>query len=214
MCSNLLLNIERAAMEIFGLDTVDSHMQMCPTSEPTDTCVSVCVCVKNVRAEIAVCRLTTDACPNLIHCLSHLISLTHRGLWHIPKADLSIVQTLQWSIAFTYIKMSLGYRTAPKDLLSPHAQIHTHRSTESIPYVQTGSRPYLRQHWSFLYSVSKSFFYFISSQEPRLNKEDFHWFTVSVSLKLVLKGSYIQKISLVNNIWERVGVQVKVKVLT
>lgn len=101
-------------------------------------CMCVCVCVKNVRGWD--CSLEADhwrmSKPRPLSLSSQTHTNTHRGLWHIPEADPSIVQALQWAIAFTYIKMSLGYRTAPEDpLLSVivcahtctlHSHTHTH----------------------------------------------------------------------------------------
>lgn len=149
----------------------------------------VWVHVENVRGWDAVCRRTIDACPNNGHCLSCLRyahvhmhtcmpALTHTGLWHIPEADQSIVQALQWAIAFTYIKMSTGYRAASEDhlLSDQHTQthVHTHMHTNhtQIPHsiytsweafmfccedrkCRESSRPYLRQH-------SSSFFFFFT----------------------------------------------------
>lgn len=106
-------------------------------------CVCLCVCVESVRGWD--CSVQADHWrmskprPLSLSSQTHRHTHTHTGLWHIPQADQSIVQALQWAIAFTYIKMSLGYRDAPEDLLlsvTVHTQIHT----EDTHYIHTGWR--------------------------------------------------------------------------
>lgn len=96
---------------------------------PQSLLVCVCVCWKcqGLGLQCAGGPLTHVQTSTTVS----LVSNTHtQARMHIPEADQSIVEALQWAPVLTYIKMSPGYRAAPEDPLlsvysvSTHTQMH------------------------------------------------------------------------------------------